>query len=186
MLCFIHLLYKSSWLKLYHICHNSWKAKSGDIFLRHFPEGHSCAFNLWCQKNRFFWSHRSFPSLSSDLIMGRIILGMGGFVIFNCSRTSPNVIPFGFLHSLCNDSTLGFPITSPVVVTYSPVYMPAPVLGLHTRIPTRVPFEMVVSKIGDICPPATGFETTSLFFQTLISRWSPNIFSFPECFPKGL
>lgn len=108
--------------------------------------------------------------LSSDLIMERIILSMAGFIIFNCGRTSRNVIPFGFLHSLCNDSTLGLPITSPVVVTYASVYMPTSVLGLHTGIPTRVPFEMVVSKIGNICPPATGFETTSLFFQTLISR----------------
>lgn len=45
-------------------------------------------------------------------------------------------------------ATLGLSVTSLVVVTYSPVYMPTLVLGLHTRIPTRAPFEMAVSNIG--------------------------------------
>ena len=96
--------------------------------------------------------------------MEGIVLGVCRFVFFNCSRTGPNVMPLVSYTSFGNNSALGLPITSLlVVVTHSPVYMPTPVLGLCTRIPTRVPFEMVVSKIGGICPPALHLRPPACF-----------------------
>ena len=95
--------------------------------------------------------------------MEGIVLGMCGFVFFNCSIMSPNVMPLVSYTCFGNNSALGLPVTSLVVVTYSPVDMPTPVLGLHTRIPTRVPSEMVVSKIGGNCPPAMDLRPPACF-----------------------
>lgn len=95
--------------------------------------------------------------------MEGIILGVCRFVFFNFSRMGPHVMPLVSYTCFGNNSALGLPITSLVVVTYSPVYVPTPVLGLRTRIPTRVPFEMVVSKIGGICPPALHLRPPACF-----------------------
>lgn len=118
------------------------------FFLRHFPDSQSCAFYTVVSKECIpLISQIFFISVKHNLIMEEIVLGMGGFVVFNCSSMSPNVMPL--VSSTCfSNRSIGLSVTSLVVVTYSPVYMPTPILGLHTRIPTRAPFEMAVSKTG--------------------------------------
>lgn len=95
--------------------------------------------------------------------MEGVVLDMGGSVFFNCSRMRPNVMPLVSCTCFANSSILGLPVTSLVVATYAPVYMPTLVLGLHTRIPTRVPLAMVVSKIGGICLPALDLRPPACF-----------------------
>lgn len=109
--------------------------------------------------------------------MEGIVLGMCGFVFFNCSRMSPNVMPLVSYTCFGNSSALGLPVTSLVVVTCSPVDMPTPVLGLHTRIPTRVPFGGGGFQDWGYLSASTGFETTGLFVLSInISVIAKHIF----------
>lgn len=121
--------------------------------------------------------------MNYDLVLEEAVLGMGGFVFFNCCRMSPNSMPLISVLILVMTLHLAYRHML-VVVTCSPVFMPTPILGLHTRIPTRVPFEMVTSKIGCLSAD-TGFGTTSLFFPSInISVISKYIFLFQNIFQK--
>ena len=140
----------------------------------------------WCQFCGFYTvvSKECIPLISatfSTSIMEEIFVGMHGFVVFNRNRMSPNVMLlvsytcFGNSYTWPSGAWLLWPV---ILFIYQPLF-----LASTQEFPQGFYWRWWFPRLGYL-PAGIGFETTSLFFQTLISQWSPSIFSVPEYIPS--
>lgn len=155
------MLCKSGLLKQDHICYNSCKKrKKAWNFPKAFTKPKSLSWAL-CSVVSEEWvplNPSVFPFTEG------ISPGLCGLVFLHGSRKSSSAVLL-VLYTCFGNVCLhfGLPIPVLVVVTRRAVYVPTLVPGFHTRIPTRVPFEMVVSKIGGVCPPALDWRPPACF-----------------------